>query len=448
MFKIKKILSGCLAAVMLLTMSITAFATADTYDGVAYGNYTVEVSCLKTSVDESSGMAGYMATNILPVTVDAKGYTLTLDFHNYWPADGSAAMEDLKYDVDGDWVSLNMVDVSDAYEGTNYERAIITTDSLGTILLQAYIPSMEGNSYASPVQSWRVVPEASTLTAVVTAPFVPTADGYYTANNVAVMNHSKPESYSMCNGIFAGEADVTINGDWATLHIYVANPTPGSFGGVENGVLTESYITYAGQNYNGQLTSIGYENDSAAVKLFTQDSSFFGIDNGESYACDTLQFTIPTAALASNIEISAVVNLVMNGRNAFLLDINWLQGDNNGDNSQVTNQSMNVTATVAKNVSTSSVVIPASTNMGELSKTKDTVVNYTVDIKEGVGQTVAVTADESVTMTSNDATLTITNDFDGKNGTLTASAEAVAAVASYEGDLDFSGSLSFTITVA
>lgn len=279
MFKIKKVLSVCVAAAMLL--STTAFAAEDAT--VAYGDYTVEVAYIRADSEASTSMAGYMVNTTVPVTVSEDGYTITLDIYNYY-SDEMDALGNVKWGTDNStWTDLVLEDASADYAGEenadSYNRVTITLDSLDTFYMQGNVLVMASMGMDG-TQSWRVVPDASSLS-------------------------------------LASDASAT----------------------------------------------------------------------------------------------------------------------------------MNVTATVAKNVSTSSVIIPESTDMGELSKTEDTVVEYSVTVNTGYGQTVTVTADKSVTLTDGDASLTVTNDFDGKSGTLTATAEAVAAVATYESDLNLTGSLSFTIEI-
>lgn len=283
MLKLKKILAGCLAAATLLTT--TAFAT-----DVAHGNYTVDVQYVHTDSDATSSMGDYMATNVIPVTVDESGYTLTLDFYNYYSLTGVTALKNLKYSTDGGetYTDLELVsatsDYADKANSTYYKRTTVTVDSLDTFYMQAYIIPMSFMGTSAATKSWRVAPDASTLTAVV----------------------------------------------------------------------------------DGSATS----------------------------------------------------------------------------------EAMHITAYVVKNVATSSVVIPENMDMGTLSKSDDTSIGYTVEINEGYGQTVTVTSQDSVELTAGESTLTIANDFDGENGTLTVSADDVSAVASDASDLNFTGSLAFTITVS
>lgn len=203
--------------------------------------------------------------------------------------------------------------------------------------------------------------------------FVPTDDGYYESDSVLAYQYYTPASTSMCNGVFSAVADVTIDGDWATLHLYVANPTPGTWGGLAEGILTDPTIYVDDVAYVGTLTSIGYENANADVRYFSQDSSFFGIVAGDELACDTMEFVIPTSALASNLHIETFVNLVMNSTQDFWLDINWVEGETQAPevdapeaNDESVSYNVEVSATVATNASTYSVSIPESIELGEL----------------------------------------------------------------------------------
>ncbi|MFI3141020.1 MAG: hypothetical protein R3Y27_01770 [Clostridia bacterium] len=249
------------------------------------------------------------------------------------------------------------------------------------------------------------------VSAFATGDFIPTQDGTYTADLVVAWNYYTPTNTSMCNGVFAAEADVTIDGEWATLHLYVCNPTP-SWGGLDTGILSNASITVDGVDYTGELTSIGNTDADAAVKLFTQDASFFGITTDTYYACDTMEFVIPTAALASNIEISAFVNLVMNSQQSFWLDINWLENtdedaDTDADaNVETYSQEVQICAEVeyVPNPSTYTVTIPENIIADEyLSTTEDTAIGYDifVDITEGDDDvTVVVSTPEEGVLTN------------------------------------------------
>ncbi len=247
------------------------------------------------------------------------------------------------------------------------------------------------------------------VSASATGDFVPTNDGYYESDSVVAYQYYTPASTSMCNGVFSAVADVTIDGEWATLHLYVANPTPGSWGGLADGILTNPTIYVDGTAYVGELTSIGYENPNADVRYFSQDSSFFGITAGDELACDTMKFVIPAAALASNLHIEAFVNLVMNSPQDFWLDINWVENadvdtdvDTDVEDSNVISQNVEVSATVPVTASTYSVSIPESIEVGELN-----------------GEFVYVDVEIDVTIDSGNDGLAVLVGTDSQWGTLT-----------------------------
>ncbi|WP_317854229.1 hypothetical protein [Chakrabartyella piscis] len=297
---------------------------------------------------------------------------------------------------------------------------------------------------------------------------VPTEDGTYTTDSVMAYQYypylTGTTVASMCNGVFAAEADIEISGDDAILKLYVCNPTP-TWGGLDTGILSNAAITVDGVEYAGELTSIGTIDADAAVKPFSQDSSFFGISAGESYACDTMEFTIPKTALAGTtttyngndiehdlIAISAFVNLVMNSEQDFFLDLNY------ADAPEVTSQTMDITATVPANVATYDVTIPQSVEMGELSTTEDTVVSYEVEVDaDNISKSITVeTTDATLTDASGSVSLALVNAFGEEgvatfaesgttSGSLTVAAADVAKIAT-DAAQSLTGSITFTIT--
>lgn len=124
--------------------------------------------------------------------------------------------------------------------------------------------------------------------------------------------------------------------------------------------------------------------------------------------------------------------------------------------SDANSQSMQITATVAKNVSTGSVTIPESLDMGELSVSQDTVGTYTISVVVGVpDSSVIVSSVTDCTLSCGDATLVLGNAFGetgtatftetgSMEGTLTALADDVAQVRTQE-DQVFEGTMQFQI---
>lgn len=292
-----------------------------------------------------------------------------------------------------------------------------------------------------------VIPASATETS-----FVPTEDGTYTSTKVTAYQYYVPTTPSMCNGAFSAEVDVTIDGEWADLTLYVCNPTPGSWGGLEDGILIDPSITYEEVVYTGEITSIGYENENAAMKLYNQDSSFFGITAGDVLASDVMEFTIPTAALASELHVTAHVNLVMNSVQDFWLDIEFVEPTTD-TTPEVTTQSVDVYATVLGNESTFTVTVPEEITFGDLATSVDTTVEYDVVVSDFIkGNDNALVQIESKggVIQAGENTIDFANDFATKTanenatfkGTLTVKAADAAAVPAG----DYTGTVTFAIS--
>ncbi|MFI3142193.1 MAG: hypothetical protein R3Y27_07815 [Clostridia bacterium] len=218
--------------------------------------------------------------------------------------------------------------------------------------------------------------------------FVPSEDGSYSSNMVYAYNYYTPSNFSMCNGVISSEADVTIDGDWATLRVYVCNPTP-KWGGAEIGVLSDAFITFEDVQYFSTTISVGLTDANPTLKLYSQVAAFFGIEAGESYASDILEFVIPTAALASSLDFSADINLVTNGAQSLWLDIKWVENSDEEPqvdaDSTIETFSVPVSASVAVNPSTYSVAIPETIEIGELSTESLTYVDVEIDVTINAG---------------------------------------------------------------
>lgn len=285
--------------------------------------------------------------------------------------------------------------------------------------------------------------------------FVPTEDGSYTTSAVDVYNASNPDALSGSNGIFADEAEVTISGDWATLVVYACNPLP-NYPGVADGLLTKNSIAYGDETYVGTITSIGYNNTDAIVKKYSTGAASYGVIAGESYTSDAIEFTIPTAALAEKVSLTGTLylnmgHMIYDREHTYLLDLIFV-------NDETTSHTMEITATVPANVSSYAVTIPESAEMGTLSTTEDTSVNYEVTVDAG-------TVDKSITIETTGTTLadaagsvelTLVNTF-GTEGTATfdesgsatgslmVAASDVAKIATDDAQ-NLTGSITFTIT--
>lgn len=316
---------------------------------------------------------------------------------------------------------------------------------------------MKFKKIMSAVLATAMVMSMSVMSASAAGTFVPTEDGTYTSTMVEAYKYYTPADLSMCNGVFAGEVDLTIDGEWADLTLYVCNPTP-SWGGLETGVLSDVTITFDGVEYAGDLTSIGMTDDNAVIKSYTQDASFFGIVAGTNYVSDTMEFRIPTEALASNLHLTAWVNLVMNSEQDFWLDIDFVEptADTTPDadvDTTVDTQSVDVYATVLANESDFTVVVPEEITFGDLATNEDTVVKYDVEVSNFVkgndNASVQVVSRDGV-ITAGETSIDFTNSFGTQtanevatlSGELTVKAADVAAAPAG----DYVGTVTFAIS--
>ncbi len=300
-----------------------------------------------------------------------------------------------------------------------------------------------------------VIPASATETS-----FVPTEDGTYTSTKVTAYQYYSPTSLSMCNGAFSAEVDLTIDGEWADLTLYVCNPTPGTWGGLEDGILIDPAITYDDVVYTGELTSIGYENQNAAMKLYNQDSAFFGITAGDVLASDVMEFTIPTAALASELHVTAHVNLVMDSTQNFWLDIEFVEPTTNTTPDttpdtvpDVTTQNVDVYATVLSNESTFTVTVPEKIEFKELGTSVDTAVEYAVEVSDfvkGNDNASVQVVSESGVLTVGSNTIDFANSFGtqtaNENATFTGTLTVKAADAAAVPAGDYTGTVTFAIS--
>lgn len=314
---------------------------------------------------------------------------------------------------------------------------------ISVLTLSMMLSSMSANVFAAPIPS--------------------TDEGTYTIDAVVAKQYYTPETNSMCNGVFAAEGEVIISGDTATIKIYVANPTP-AWDGKEDGILKDFVLNYDGQEYPGVTTIIGFENDNAPVKTFGQESSFFGIEEGDKLACDEIVISdVPVAALQDDmIHLSAFVNLVMNSTQDFYMDFSYASsgssdGSNSGDQTGgagTQTHSVTVSATVVNSEYEGTdyiITIPSTIDVGSLSSSEDNTHNYTVGVTEmGDMASVTVSSEASGTLTDGTNTIAYTNTFNDKEFTATGSqmgaitVKASDVTSATEGD--YTGTLEFVVT--
>lgn len=255
---------------------------------------------------------------------------------------------------------------------------------------------------------------------------------------------------SMCNPIFAPEADVVVTADSTTVTIYVAEPIPAfpTMGTPElGGTVKDVKATYNNTQYTAAL-----DLTTLAEKNFAATNALFGINAGDVLPTEAVTFTLPADAvnhLGEGIEVEAYVNAVMNSTQNFIMTIADLSGK-----PTTKTDSMEVTAEVVASSATYDVLIPDSVAMGALSAEADNTKSYDVKVTvSGLkdGESIKISAPKSGSLTCGDNTLAFVNSFGTQTitsdqaetsltGTLTVKAADVAkaAAGNYTGTTNFS----------
>ncbi|MDD3338856.1 MAG: hypothetical protein PHS82_08395 [Lachnospiraceae bacterium] len=277
-------------------------------------------------------------------------------------------------------------------------------------------------------------------------------NGDYTGT-IHFHNASDPANYSMCDSIFAHEAEVKLTDDAATLTFYVAYPVPTYPEQGVDGTIKDVKFTAGEKEYTG--TS---DITTKAVKTFDTAGALFGIKAGDELPTQAVTVDLPRSAVDSmeaGLATTAFVNVVMNTNTAFVVKVTDLKAAA-GDATET--KSMEITADVAEPVSTPTytTTVPSSTTMGALSTTKDTTADYKVNIEaSNLDGTVTVTAPESGKLTSGTNTLAFSNTFGSQNiaadttgielsGSIRVAANDVKAAAAG----NYVGTTTFTISYA
>ena len=246
------------------------------------------------------------------------------------------------------------------------------------------------------------------------------ANGDY-KGTVHFHNASNPANYSMCDPIFAHEADVVLTDANAELTVYVAYPVPAFSDQGTDGTIKDVTITIGEDTCNGES-----DITTKAVKTFDTTGALFGINAGDELSTQAVKFTLPRSAVDSfeeGLDCSAFVNVVMNTTQNFVVKITNLQAASSGsDATETSTQSMEITAQVAVQP-TYSVTVPASVALGELSTEQDTVKDISVQVSANnltEGSYIEVSAEAEGKLPSEGNTISYTNSL----GTQQASAES------------------------
>lgn len=281
-------------------------------------------------------------------------------------------------------------------------------------------------------------------------------NGAYTGT-IHFMNGSNPEKASMCDSIFAHEADVTLSDDTAELTFYVAYPVPNFADQGADGTIKDVVMTLDGTTYTGES-----DLTTKAVKTFDTDGNMFGITAGDELTTQAVTVDLPRSAVDSfeeGIATSAYVNIVMNTTQNFYAKVTDLTKANSGSdtgNTTTDSKEMEITANIEKKISEPAytVTVPESAAMGTLNRDKDNKVKYDVTVTAtDLNGILSVTTPTAGELTSGSNKLAFANSFGtqqitedttaGKlSGELSVSADAVKAAAAG----NYTGTTTFTIS--
>lgn len=275
-------------------------------------------------------------------------------------------------------------------------------------------------------------------------------NGDYTGT-IHFLNGNGSGQLSMCDPIFAHEAEVKLTDDTAELKFYVAYPIPNFADQGVDGTLKDVVVTIDGTQYTAES-----DITTKTVKTFDTDAPVFGINAGDQLETQALTMELPRSAvdnLEKQVETSAYVNVFMNSTQKFFMQITDLKAATLPDIPSDNTQNMEISANVEEKLSKPSytVTVPGSVAMGTLSAEKDNTQVYTVLVKASdLGGTLSVTAPETGNLNSDKNALEFANSFGTKNVTtdtegteltgeirVTAANVKVAAAGNYTGTTTF-----------
>lgn len=272
--------------------------------------------------------------------------------------------------------------------------------------------------------------------------------------NIHFYKASDASSLSMCDTIFAHDADITLTDDSANVTFYVAYPIPAFPTQGTDGTIKDVTFTYNDTEYVAD-----YDISSQPVKTFDTTGSLFGITAGESYETEVVNVSLPREAVndfEDGIAVSAYVNVVMMSTQNFTVKITDLSQTSSDDNTSSDNQAtetttkeVEVSAEIAAPAASYTVTIPESVTLGTLSADIDTAFDYNVEVTaQNLGDGyVEVVTDAAGNLKSGNNSLAFTNSFGTQktstdailNGTFAVKAADVkaAAAGNYTGTVNF-----------
>lgn len=243
------------------------------------------------------------------------------------------------------------------------------------------------------------------------------SNGDYTGT-IHFLNGNGSGQLSMCDSIFAHEADIQLTDDIAELTFYVAYPIPSFSEQGVDGTLKDVVVTIEGTQYKAES-----DITTKAMKTFDTDASLFGIKAGDKLETQALTLELPRSAvdnLETQVETSAYVNVFMNSTQKFFMQVKDLKGVELPDIPSENTKNMEISADVEEQISEPSytVTVPSSVAMGTLSAEKDNTQTYKILVKASdLDGTLSVTAPGTGNLNSDKNVLAFANSFGTKKVT-------------------------------
>lgn len=284
------------------------------------------------------------------------------------------------------------------------------------------------------------------------------ANGSYDAG-IHFYKSTDSTSLSMCDSIFAHEADVTLTDDSATLTFYVAYPIPAFSTMGTDGTIKDVTVSYDGATYTAAS-----DITTQPSKTFDTTGALFGINAGDSLTTQVISVDLPREAVDTfdeGLNVSAYVNVVMMSTQQFIVKVTDLSAnsttedtkteDTTTEATETTTKEVEVSANVAAPAATYEVTIPETVTLGTLSAEEDNSFDFEVAVEAqnlGTGYVEVVSSEEG-TLTSGENTLAFTNSFGTQktsdNATLTGSFTVKAADVKAAAAGDYTGTVNFNI---
>lgn len=235
------------------------------------------------------------------------------------------------------------------------------------------------------------------------APDVSGGDGEYTAT-VSMRRADQIDTLSMCDALFYTKADITLNGDDATVTLYVIDPIP-MFVSAGTPLSNVKYM-YKSKDYSATTDS-----SNQAVKYFESASGF--ISEAGNYYTTKIVSTIPKQAIADSVngevKVEAYVNAVMESTQQFYVVFgNMEKGDTSGDadDSDVLNNDLSDT-TGGNTLSPNSTTGSADVSGGDGEYTADVSMRRADDINTLSMCNALFYSQADIVLSGDDATVTI-----------------------------------------